>query len=250
VDDLARLGAEPLDADQIEAMFTSKLDGGLAAITHGPVREQRTLTNDEVAAVLRSLYFARYRAPAWRRAYFAAMQQRNVERVERRLLPQLQNLDEGPLRKYGLTMRDIFDVQDDNAYALMIIQLVESDVLTRRGLGVAVLHAAGLQRFITCDNPCRPYLLDNLRGLQRGPLMGLLQGGIVATYPISPNACFLISKGLASGEHIAATDVEVQRINTALALIADDEVVLPGPSTDGLVEPWIRWSKLQAPLNP
>jgi len=71
------------------------------------------------------------------------------------------------------------------------------------------------------------------------------------TYPIDPNTCLLVSSSLANSAfiHEEVKDKQVRMINSALALMADREIIFAGPNID-VFEKWLDLSQLKPIRRP
>jgi hypothetical protein len=116
---------------------------------------------------------------------------------------------------------------------------------------IKVLHTQPEAPFVTCDNPARPYKPNQLRKIFDQGLPGLRDSRVRMLYPISPLACIVISTDRSWRKlvHKHVNVHSVRAINTALAIMADEQVVFHGPNVS-VFESWLRLDKLRPLLRP
>ena len=114
---------------------------------------------------------------------------------------------------------------------------------------VKVLHTIPSVPFITCDNPARPYKPNQLRESLDRPLPGLRDPSVHILYPISPLSCIVISSNRSwrAFVHQSASVSSVKAINTALAIMADEQIIFAGPNVSVFQE-WLKLDKIR-PLS-
>lgn len=246
---LMNLGKDPIDPDSIEVFYTSRLDAQFASILP-KLRSGGILEKDEVDIVFRYVTFARFRTPAWKRVYYPEA----YRRVSELLQPLFSKISLQDLHlPNGNNLQKPSDIMDANLYQMAIIEAAEGQFNSLRQLDVKlkVLRTTGRVPFITCDNAARPYLPDRIRRIPTEPLPGLKNPRVQITYPISKTTCILVSSDnmVPLFSEYEISDKQVRRINSALALAGDKELVLPGPSGD-FFDDWIDLVQVPRPNRP
>ncbi len=249
---LRRLGAKPLDVEEIESRFVGKLDGPFAAVAASARRKER-LNGDQLNALRRSLVFARSRTPAWRAVRHPEIEATHVARAKERLRG-YDIIDKEALHADGYTLETLLSVFDDNLFVIgaVLAATGHTDFFKKHDVRVSFLHATGDLRFVTCDNPMRPYIIDIVGSIAAEGDPGFGNPAAMATYPLSPTCCAFVAghELMPHGNHGSVDDRYVRKINTAHLLMAHQEVVLPGPDVDGLFEPWVDLSSIGPPRRP
>lgn len=236
--DLAELGQQPLDKDEIEKLDIAPIDGQFARLVD-PLREGEMLSSEELDSLLKFIALARYRTPTWREVYYPEIYTgvqnmlrdiRSQERAQGRT---------GPSREE----EESFDNElEKSLYQMALVQacLRDREALARANAKVVVLHSVGSSRFVASDNPARPYFDSDIRTLPTQRLPGISNPDTQAVYPLAPDTCLLVSTSpeLPRLSHEDAKGNRIRRINTVLALSARGEVILPSPSPYSFL-PWL-----------
>jgi len=252
VAELREIGREHVDTEAAERAGTTKADNELGALVPR-IQRREPLDSEATDTLLRAMVFARFRVPAWRETYFDEMAQQ-AEDFAKRTTADLGLRADRQLRKDGLTTDYLFRPFSENFYVITVLQHTASqlNILRDKGINVAVFHAAGSARFITCDNAARPFYPSDLRRFQFQTVPGLGDPDALAAYPLSPRACIIATSSgdLAGHDHVDVGEDDVRLINTALLLSAYDETIIPGPTLDGFFLSWVRPHRVAVPRNP
>ena len=236
-----------LDPEFIEKIPVGYMDGRFAGLFPRLVDGQE-LNDDEAFFLLQFLAFARFRTPVWRRVYFpqawdgpiAKFKRRiNKERYKARLLLEI---------NWANSLGILENIADGYFYNMSILLGCNRDINAFRSVGakILVLHTKASMPFVTCDNPARPYYPDRIRGMLSDDAPGVADSKAQIVYPIEPKCCLLVSSN-PSFAVFAHDDIEAEQaraINTALAIMADKEIVLAGPHTS-VFESWLDLDKLE-----
>jgi hypothetical protein len=249
--DFLALGDKPLDRDLIEQRQISAIDNEFGKLLP-LLRGGQSLNEEQVAVVLRFITFARFRTPTWRRVYLPEFNMSPLEKYKTHIVGLFRSVkDRGQAWKKDL---DTLNAAFDNYFYQMTMTNACSkhiDGLRRAGAKIVVLHADKTTPFITCDNPARPYFSDKLRRILLEPLPSVLNAKVQITYPIGPTACLSISLDSSAPPcvHENVKGKQVKRINTALALMADKEIIFAGPKIS-VFEDWLDLNELQPARRP
>lgn len=244
--DFMQLGEEPLDSDLIERTKIGELDsefGRLIPLLCGG----QQLDEEQTAVVLRFVAFTRFRTPTWRRTYFPEAYAR-VLAPFKQIIVQLNRDFESLEEEWGINFDILNKSIDDHFYHMAMVEFSSNQFNPLRALvepRILVLHATGSLPFVTCDNPARPYCPDRLVAMFTDPLPGFAEPGAQIVFPIDPKRCLLISSNTSYSlfSHVEAKEKDVRAVNTALAIMADKEIVLSVPHTS-LFEDWLELDKL------
>jgi hypothetical protein len=250
LDDLLQLGEKILDPDMIEKTQVGEIDASFAGVL--PVlRTGQQISDTQISIILRFVTFARFRTPAWRRVHYPETYERTQKQLKDLFI---RNWNESQIKKLsGRSLEAINITIDNHLYQMAIIQACsrETNALRRINAKVIALHRTGTTPFVTCDNPARPYFPDRLRRIDMEAFPGMGNPRSQITYPVDPNTCLLVSSNPAYSAftHQEVKDKQVQKINCALALMADREIIFAGPNTD-VFEKWLDLSLLKPIRRP
>jgi hypothetical protein len=242
-EELIDLGQKPLDLDEIERVQISTIDGKFAGLIEA-IEESSQLSEADQKVLLRFIALARYRGPIWREIYYPEI----YKRTQTQLIERRKNLESMGWVQPSLEEEKQFDTGlERSLYQMAIVQACAQDhiVLAQAGAKITILHATGSYRFITCDNLARPYYPSKLVDLPRQRLPGIGEPNTRSHYPISPNTCIEISTDskLPRYSHREIKGTVIKEINSALALMAMNEIIIPKPSKF-FFQPWIDISAI------
>jgi len=254
---LLKLGLEPLDPEWIERKSIAKLDSNFARLL--PLLSQgQPFDRKQVTTLLRFIVFARYRTPLWRRQYFQEQYRHRIRSIEKqiRYLSKIAKEDlpeelRSSLDRFNeIINQHVYHVammrHSDNAFDPMSA-IEEAGVKIK----VRILHSSAATPFITCDNPARPYKPDQLRQIFDSRIPGLKELGVHILYPISPLSCVVISSNTSwrDFEHQSASVSSIKAINSALALMADEQIIFSGPNMS-VFEEWLKPDQIRPLARP
>lgn len=192
---------------------------------------------------------SRFRTPTWRRIYFPEAYGQQLGRLRHKVelwYQAAKNFD----KEWSISLKTLNSAVDIHLYNLaMVLSCSNNDALA--GARIIVLHAKEVFPFVTCDNPVRPYYPDRIRRMFTEPLPGFLDPRVQIVYPIDPKTCLLISSN-PSYPAFDHTDIEarqVRKINTALAIMADKEIIFAGPDVS-VFENWLKPDLLRPIKSP
>lgn len=221
-----------------------RLDAHVARVVKDVLVPRVALAPEHLDALVAVVFQMRMRGPTWREHYHE--DQLAAARLVH-LLPGLSDeghvqLDENEpyLRGQGL---------------LMFPPLERGRVNRARGLRVSVLVAPSDVGFVTCDNPARPFVLDDLESCFSRPEPGLSTPGASVAVTLGPDLCAFVSCSdyFSDGEYVPADADTVRRINTSLLIAAETRVVTPRNDLD-VFERWaarkFTRGRLRALSNP
>ena len=250
LDELLRLGERPLDPNMIENTHVRDLDGSFASILPA-LRTGQQISDIQIDTIRRFITFARFRTPIWQRVHYPVAFEKKQRQLKEIIL---RSWNESHIRKItNKSLEAINAAFDNNLYQMAIIQAskLESNALSRINAKILVLHRNGPTPFVTCDNPARPYFPDRIRriGMEAIPGMGNTRSQL--TFPIDPNTCLLISGNArySTFAHEEVNDKQVRKINCALALMADKEIILADPNTN-VFENWLDLNNMKPIRRP
>jgi hypothetical protein len=233
LEDFMRKGHVPISPDVIERTSIGKIDREFAQLLL-PLTTKQLLTKGQLSVLLRFVAFARFRTPSWRRQYFPELYDRQLlvfkDKIE--IISRLakQNLAEG----LGASFDGVPKAVEEHFYhvAMMEFSSERFDPLSAMvEPKVKVLHTAQYIPFVTCDNPSRPYDPKRPDKIFDGFLPGFRDRRVQILYPVSPQTCITVSSSpfWQAFSHQTASPNSVRAINTALAIMADKEIIFPGP---------------------
>ncbi len=249
-DELTDFGKEQLEIDRIEKQNLASLDGNFARLIQ-PIRQGKILSSDEVDTICRFLVLARYRSPVWRRVYHPIVWQN----VKKRFLPMFENMRKSSVDVPAprITDYDFFSQLEKSFYLTTIFHESKRQVtdLHKAKINIYFVHAPARVKFIISDNSGRAYYSDRIKSIQNDRLPGILERNAQIAYPIAPDACIVasINKDFPHLAHVEISATEIKKINTALAIIADAEIVFPSPYMY-LFEPWLDITNIPRLRNP
>ena len=247
--ELAELGKEPLEKDEIEKLDIAPMDGRFARLVD-PLRAGEVLSREELDTLFKFVALARYRTPTWRTVYYPEM----YAKVHAKLRNRSPFDNRLPWTGPSIEEEASFDMEiAKSLYQLALVQscLRDRDALARANAKVVVLHSVGHSRFVASDNPARPYFHSDIHTLPTQQLPGIGNPNTQAVYPLAPDTCLLISTspGLPKLAHEDADGRSVRSINTVLAMSAMQEVIMPSPSQYAFL-PWIDPASIPTLLRP
>lgn len=254
---LMKLGTEPLDPEWIERKSIAKLDGNFALLLPS-LNRGHPLTNEQITTLVRFVVFARFRTPLWRRRYF---QEKYGHRV-RSFKEQVQFLSKmGDLPEESRASLERFKaVIDEHAYHVAMMRHSDNSFdpmaameqsKAKVKIKVKVLHSTSSVPFVTCDNPARPYKPNRLQEIFDRRVPGLEHPRVHILYPISPLRCIVISSNPSWQDfvHQSASVSSVEAINTALAIMADEQIVFGGSNVSAF-QKWLRLDEIRPLARP
>ncbi len=240
--ELLEVGSEPPDAETVEAVRFGNIDGAFASLL--PVlRSAGRLDLDQIRIVLRFLAFAWVRTESWLEQHAPTATGRAVAESTAKIRadPGDRTVADRPVAARLLSSMD--DTIKSNPMAVLPDEM---EGVFRSWARVSVLRAPrGGPLFVQCDNPARPFRRDRLRSLANEPISSLLNPKTLLAYPISPRTCLVMPGGARRGtwggrlRRSTAGAGAVRQINTGLAIHANREIILPGPTTEGLFQDWL-----------
>ena len=242
--ELRKLGEEPLDTDTIEKLNLASIDGSFARLIQ-PLRNGDGLTEENLNILFKFLVLARFRSPVWREVYYPKFY-KNVNDMLAPFFKSIQN-------NMSDSSKSLQDEFDRSLYQLTIYQQCQNSTtaLHKVSARILVLHAQERVKFVLSDNPGRAYYPSRLKYLSDEGFPGIKEPDAQIAYPIAPDTCLIVTANHAIPffSHSAATADEIKHINTALALIAHEEVVFPGPHISGF-DSWLNINKIKPLRNP
>jgi hypothetical protein len=250
--DFMQIGEEPLDPDFIERIKIGKLDNEFGRLMP-LLRDRQQLDEEQISVVLRFVAFTRFRTPTWRRVYFPEAYARVLAPFKRAIV-QLNRDFKSLEEEWGLDFDILNNAIDDHFYHMMIVESSSNQFNVLRAFvepRVLVLHTRESLPFVTCDNPARPYYPDRLRTMFTDPLPGFTEPGVQIVFPLDPKRCLLISSntGYSLFSHVDVKEKDVRAVNTALAIMADKEILFPEPNAS-VFEYWLELNKLSPIRRP
>jgi hypothetical protein len=250
---LMRLGVEPLDPEWIERTAIGNLDTDFGTLL--PLLKGATpISTEQVAIVLRFVAFARFRIPLWRSRYFPE-RLTNLVWSLREQIDHISHVIEDDLpEEFRESLVRFNRDMDEHVYHMAMMRYASDgfDALsTMVKPKIRILHTVQSAPFVTCDNPARPYKPTHLRKIFDRGLPGMADPRVHMLYPISPLACIVISSNNAWRDfiHQDANVSSVRAINTALAIMADEQIIFAGPNTS-VFENWLKLDLLRPLLRP
>jgi hypothetical protein len=250
---VSRLAGEPetevipsedvqVDAQAVERVRFRRIDSAFANLLP-LLLDHRHLTRRQRRDLLRFVAWAAVRTPAWRDRY-------GVEFTERAVAESHRQREANPVKRLLAStpeavaaIRGAHDAIRANPHAALPHELERT---FSRGIGISVLRAPRPgPRFVHCDEPARPFPLGRVRSFATEPRAKIDQRTVRIAVPIGPEECLLlagdtrVSRRSRQVQFRRAPATLVQTVNTALAINATKEIVLPSPSTSGLFEPWL-----------
>jgi len=245
-------GEKPLDPDLIERLRIGEIDNEFGALLP-LLRNNQQLNQEQILVILRFVAFARFRTPTWRRVYFPELYARRLALFKQALM----FLNES-VRKFenqwGINIDTLNKAIDDHLYHIAMVEYSSKQFNPLQAFlepKILVLHSKESLSFITCDNPGRPYHPDYLRMMYSDPLPGFADQKSQIVYALDPKRCLMISSNSVY-PNFSYRDVkanEVRAINTALAIMADKEIIFPEPTTS-VFENWLRLDELRPIRRP
>lgn len=247
--ELIEHGQEPLDTDEIERVQVSSIDGNFSRLVD-PLRHGEQLTKAELGLVYRFVALARYRSPVWREIYYPEV----YADVQRQLSSVRRTAERSGWKAPDQESEESFDRElERSLYQMAIVQACVRDhnALNRIEVKLLVLHAKGSSQFIIGDNLARPFYPRRIRDLPSQNLPGIIDPESRLVYPISPDTCLVLTKDV-SLPHFSHDEIKgkpIKEINSAIALMATNEIVLPSPSLY-YFEPWLNVSSMPPMARP
>lgn len=242
-DELIRQGREAIDADLIERHYIAKIDADFAKLIKR-LKEGVTLSDDDRMTVFNFVKFARVRSPSYYRELII-VHANDIGQAEQNLtlLSQItpdtqQRIQiETAIPLLGSLLRHLtvqYTLRDETRF------VDEWDVR------ICVLHTNTAFPFVLSDNLGRAYLHNSLKSIRTNRVPGLRDKGSRIVYPIAPSTCLLISTNPSYPvfSHVNVDAKFVKRLNTALALMADEQIILPAPHTS-FFQTWLRLDNLR-----
>jgi hypothetical protein len=248
-EELIELGHQPLETNEIERVQVSAIDGSFSSLVT-PIRLGEHLSETELNLVYRFITLARYRSPVWREIYYPEV----YANVQRQLGRIRQTAENAGWKAPNIKSESSFDKElERNLYQIAIVQACvrELSALERIEAKILVLHAEGSSQFITTDNLARPYFPKRVKGLPSQNLPGIADPDSRLLYPISPDTCLVLTKaaGLPQFSHDEIKGTQIKEINSALALMAIKEIILPSPSLYYFL-PWLNLNTMSTMVRP
>ncbi len=251
-DEFMQLGDEPLDPELIEQVNVGEIDREFARLLPA-LRNGKRLTEDQISTVLRFVAFSRFRTPIWREVYLPETFGRTLFPYRQAIIQLCRNAKNYE-EKWGLSFDGIMKAIDDHIYHMALVEYSSKEfnaLSSMRDPKVTVLHSRSSLRFVTCDNPSRPYYPDRVRRMFAEQLPGFADPRVQVVYPIDPNSCLLITSNPTHPvfSHRSVKTKQVRAVNAALAIMAAKEIVLPEPNTS-VFEDWLRLEELRPIKRP
>lgn len=249
---LMRLGIEPLDPEVIERTAIGNLDRDFGRILT-VLRNREEVDEQGTATVRRFIAFATVRTPLFRRRYFAERHGNLVRSVSQQiqLLSEITRAES--FEWVSNSLNRLNAEIDQHVYHILLMRYAQgfdplSEIVKPK---MRVLHTSGPLFFVTCDNPSRPYLPNRLRKMFDSRLPGFADPRVQMLFPISPSACVVLSSNRSWRDfaHIGAPKSKVMEINTALAIMSDQEIVFPSPNVR-VFQKWLKLNDLRPLLRP
>lgn len=234
-DYLERIAADPLCLDRYRRDFAERelavmLDGPMVSLAR-KLREGLNPRRSDLKLIRRFMVLSSLRHPNWLARNAQDEINRSNDNASSRLFnkyPPSVWMDPLALRQKEI-LGDVFQV-------LSLLRMVRSSFENPSvRTNLLLLESKGPARFVTSDNPCRPYQFTD--GRVETPLSwpGLWQPGAVISLPIGPNHCILW-RGAETGSppysRGSASEELVRLINTATAKHALLHVILPSDGDD------------------
>ena len=251
LDELFLLGEKPLDTDMIESAQVAELDHSFASILPA-LKTGQQISDSQIKIICRFVIFARFRTPTWRRVHYPESFERKQKQLKDSIM---QNywIERRLNKPSDRSLEAINAAFDNNFYQMAMIQACnrESNVLSRINAKVLVLHRKGSIPFVTCDNSARPYFPDRIQQIDVDGIPGMGDPRSQLTFPIDPNTCLLVSSNpnYPTFRHEEVNDKQIITINSALALMADKEIIFADPNIN-VFENWLSLSSLKPIRRP
>jgi hypothetical protein len=249
-DQLSILGKEPLDTNIIEQLALASIDGEFAQLID-PLRTGKEISKEDIDLILRFVSLSRYRSPAWRSTYSVIVEQ-DIKRKFKPLLEKMIKSSKGESPP-KITNKKFLSEYEKSFYVMAIYQSCMKQVTGWHEVDarILIMHAPGRIKFIVSDNPARTYYPDRLKYISVDRLPGIIEEESQIAFPIAPDTCIIVTanRNYPKFSYHEATATEVKKINTALAIIARDEIVFPDPYIY-MFEPWLDLANIQPLRNP
>jgi hypothetical protein len=225
--------------DPIEKHANGALDNDCGRLIH-EIEAHRELDEARIRRAIRFLFFAHYRTPAWKNHHWRQMELQVRGIFERDLRLGVNNFAE-----HGYSVDELVDNLVANMYLYQIVHrsthpdFVPPDIVFH----VRVFEAHADIGFVTCDNPGRAFVPEELDDISGGRLPGSIDSEAILAVPVSPRQCIVASTNqwmAAIPNYVQIGREQVLRLNSAILLSAIDEVILPKPSLEGLFLPGIN----------
>lgn len=252
-DEFMRLGDTPLDPDLIESFYVGAIDREFASLLPA-IRTHRPLSDEQIHVILRFIAFARFRTPTWQRVYFPELSGRSFSNYKNVIMGLASRTKSKLYGKWGINLETLSNVIDEHFYHMAVTEYSsrETNALIHNvETKIVIAYTKGEASFVTCDNPCRPYRPDRIRRMFNEPLPGFKDPKTQMLYPVSPSSCIVIStnSNFPKYEYQKVNEKRVRAINTALAIMADREIVFSGPNIS-FFENWLTLNKLRPIKRP
>ena len=249
---LMNLGEEPLDPELIERTAIGTLDRDFAHVLP-KLRDGRDIDYQEQASVRRFIAFMRFRSPLFRHRYFGEMHGRLVALVRQQIKLLSEMLRADSYDAFSDALRDLNEDIDAHVYHIMLIRYATgfdpmSEIVKPK---MRVLHTSDALPFVTCDNPSRPYHSKRIKNIQDSRLPGFKDPQVQILFPVSPQSCMVLSSNPSWREfaHLDARPSQVREINSALAMMSDEQIVFASPKTN-VFQSWLNLRTLKPLLRP
>lgn len=244
--------AEQVDPQAVERVRFRRIDSAFANLLP-LLLDHLQPTHRQRQELLRFVAWAAVRTPAWRDRY-------GVELTERAVAESHRQREASPVKRLlsstpeaVAAIRGAHDAIRANPHAALPHELERT---FSRGIGISVLRAPrSAPRFVQCDEPARPFPLSRVRSFATEPRAKIDQRTVRIAVPIGPDACLLlagdtrVSRRSQRIQYRRAPPMLVRAVNTALAINATREIVLPSPSTAGLFEPWLDVTEIPVHMH-
>jgi len=250
---LMKLGVEPLDSEWIERTAIGNLDRDFGRLLP-LLRDAQPISSEQIAIVLRFVAFARFRIPLWRRRYFSERHSGLVRSLKEQIDHISQIVKNDLPEEFRESLVRLNRDMDEHVYHMAMMRYASNgfDALSAMVKPrVKVLHTLPSVPFVTCDNPARPHKPTQLRKIFDRGLPGIGDPRVHMLYPISPLDCIVISSDRSWRDfvHQDVTVSSVKAINTALAIMADEQIIFSSPNTS-VFEHWMKLDRLRPLLRP
>ncbi len=247
------LGDEPLDEDQLERVQIGRVDGEFGGIL-SLLRNGGSLNDEQTAILLRFVAFGRFRSIVWKKVYFPELYERQFITFKRMVDTLAAGAKKHLNKEWGKSFETLNNAFEEHIYHLAIAQYSAADFNPLTAFvepRIKVLHTKHSRAFITCDNPARPFHPNRLPLMFDEALPGFSEKNTWVVYPLSPLVCVVVSSDPSwpKIEFNRAKDSIVRMINTALAIMAEKEIVFSGPS-QSIFEDWITLDRLRPLRRP
>jgi len=246
------LGEDPLDPELIERTAIGNLDRDFAQVLP-KLRDGTDIDYKEQVSVRRFIAFMRFRGPLFRRRYFDEMHGRLVESVRQQIELISEMLLADSYNEFSHTLRNFNEDIDAHVYHMMLIRYATgfdplSELVKPK---MRVLHTPDEVPFVTCDNPSRPYHSKRVKNIEDSRLPGFKDPQVQILFPVSPQSCVILSSNPSWREfaHLDARPSQVREINSALAMMANEQIVFASPNTN-VFQSWLNLRTLKPLLRP